>query len=750
MIKNIIYKIKNFLKKINKFISIVFKKNKYSILTLLFLTILSSINLNLLTTYAKDNEENYYYSHLPDEEIKKIFNLELGDITYPWNWISDTKTYVVLEKTELGNINYWWNTPNIQMSAQNSLSNIVASSGYGNGPGINPKDREWLVDLGDSKKANTAMKKYGFNIPNPTYVGERPLITISIMGVLLPDGIWDTAGRIWDLVFDGDIVQAPTDEDLNSLAYAAPRDYNTEAGTFQKWVDKYWYEAMDSKDGIPEGQILVTGADDEGRLEKDGQQWIKKFIIDEQGLTEPDLSAKEICSLLSEICGKHYPDVAKNILASAAKLGIGETHNVERIMPYDLSRMNSTDKEMFDSIEDPRAKKQEGLWGTGYDNVLTNILKSFLLNISGKMAEITVSLNGVTNFTFIENIGLDPTILWNSSITQLLITTMFCAFIFYAFKTCFKVFKNGNYMSFALKTLCTFLMIILVYNISRTPDDIYKFIKNSNSVITNLTSFSFNANDNINSLYGTGDTADKENVRLWLPYFNIWTKYHTNHNLTDSSQIINEVNDAEPERKGLKIPKIDGKEQKLWSTVLAEDFTKYKAYSGNIYRVVDHFMAPRITEQNFSDEDLNVEVKRNENWNGYIQSSINFAIIPLQVLIFLYTIFKVALFFEFLYNIATFLYNLTLSVTSGKRQVWNIIKELFASMLNVNICTAIIGLIVWTTITADTFLALIMTIFYFFLSISTFKKLYNSYSVFTPKFFRPLKKAENKVKSLFM
>lgn len=717
---------------------------KYTLI-LFFIFSFFIINSNISTVYA-DSNENYYYSHLPDEEIKKIFNLKVDDIKYPWNWISDAKTYVVVEKTELGDINYWWNTPNVQMSAQNSLSNIVSSSGYGNGLGKNAEDTQFLIKLGKKSKANTAMKKYGFNIPNPAYIGERPLITISIMGILIPDGIWDTAGRIWNLALFDDIISLPTDEDLNSLMYVAPRDYNTEAGTFKKWVDKYWYKAMRK---MKDGQVLVTGADNKGRLEPDGQQWIKKYIIDEQGLLKPNLTADEICSELAEICGKHYPDVVKNILTVSAKNKIGEVHTIERIMPYDLSRMNSEDKEMFDSIEDPRAKKQEGIWGTGINNSVLNFFKSIILAISGLIAEITVALNGVTNFTFIENIGLDPTILWNSSITQLLITIMLCAFIFYAFKTCFKVFKNGNYMSFALKTLCTFLMVIFIYNVAKTPDTIYNFIKDINARTTDLTAVAFESSDEISALYGTGNSADKENVRLWLPYFNMWTKYHTNHSLTDKEQRIGRVNDSEPERKGLKIPKIGGIKQELWSTVLADDFTSYKTYSGNIYRVVDHFMAPRIKVNNLSDENLDVNVKRNENWNGPIQSSLNLGTIPLQVLIFLYTIFKVALFFEFLYNIATLLYNLTLSVTSGTRQITTTIKELFASMLNVNICTTIIGLIIWTTISAEMFLSLLLSIFYFFLSFSILKKLYNSYSVFTPKFFKPLRKIENKARKMF-
>lgn len=702
-----------------------------SIFILAITTFTSSI------TYA-DNSK--YYSHLTQQEIEDIFKLKVSDIPDPWTWLSQSKTFVIVEDY-LNDYTYWWNTPNIQMSAQNSLYDMISMSGYGSGSGEEANKREWLVDLGDSDNANTALKKYGFSIPSPTYVGERPLITISIGGVLMPDSVLDGFGRVWDFIWDGgDVIKAPSNEDMNSLIYVAPRDYETSGITFERWVDDNWYEAIGN---IKSNQVLLSSADENGIAQ--GKQWIKEWIINKQGLNEPGLSAKRICQELEQICGEYYPDVAKNIILAS---GIGKAHQTERIMPYDISRMSSNDAKMFDGIKDPRSEMQQSLFSTGYDKLIWGMFKSSILSLSGKISEITVALNGFTNFTFLENIGLNPLDLWNDSILQILLLIMLSAFIFYVVKSSFKILKNGNYMNIVVKAFCTFLIMIFVFNISYNSENTYKFIKNVSTSIFNLANVTFHtANDDISALYGNGDAADRENVQLWLPYFNTWTSYQTNHTILDSEQKINK-NDNYPELNNIITPNINGVEQTLWSTILADTFVTPANYSGNIYRVVDHFMAPRIENFEHNGENIDIQVSKNENYNGNIQSAINLSGLPFQILILFFVVFKVLLFFEFIFNIALLLFNLTLSVTS-KYKIITVIKELGASMLNVAIINFIIGLVVWSSLSSSGFGALAIFAFYIFLTYNIIKELVRSNSVFTPKFFRPAQRAIYNVKDMF-
>ena len=693
---------------------------------------------------SSSKNDSKYYSHLSQDGIKDIFKLKTKDISDPWVWIAEAKTYVVVEKDSSNNYTYWWNTPNLQMSVQNSLYGLITMSGYGNGFGEKPQDSEWLVKLGEANKANTALKKYGFSIPSPTYVGERPLVTISISGVLLPDNIWSSIGRLGDFIFKGNIVSAPTSDDKNSLLYIAPRDYELYNITFEHWVEKNWYDAIGN---IENGQILLSSADQATGKWTDGKFWIKQNIIDKNGLSNPNLKAKDICQTLEEICGPNYSDVAKNIILTSK---LPKNHQTQRIMPYDLSKMDSKDAAMFKGVVDPRSDMQQSAFKTGYNHLVSVMFKSCYLSISGKLSEISIALNSLTNFTFIENLGFNPIELWNSTIIQFLTLIMLAALIFFIVKSGLKVLSgNGSSILIVTKAFFIFFIIIISVNIGNNKENTYKSIKNISTSIFNLSNISFKNSYGLSPLYGTGNAADKENVTLWMPYFNAWTSYNTNHSILNPEQTINK-NSNTPEVKGIAIPKIDGVEQTVWSAVLADTFTTAENYSGNIYRVVDHFMAPRVTNLQLNGNTINsIDVSKNENYNGNVQSSTDLSNLLFQFLILVLILVKVMLFFEFIVNISMLLFNVALSILD-KYKLVTVLKELGASMLNICAVNLIINLIVWTNlIVTNGFSSYAIFILYVFLLYSLAKQLMCSSSVFTPKFIRPMQRAYSKTKYMF-
>lgn len=701
---------------------------KYFILLIFTLFILNS-NIKI---HAKE-----YHSNLSSEEIKDIFSLKVEDVKDPWTWISKTKTFIIVEKNE-GDTIYWWNVPNLQMTAKNNLYDLIAISGYGSGSGKSPQNSKCLAKLDNP---NTALKKYGFNIPSPTYVGERPLITISTLDVLLPDNMIDTVGRLSNLIFDGEVTGLVSNKDMKSLMYLAPRDYDDNI-TFEKWVKNNWYDALGK---IKNGQVLLTKANQETG-EFNGKYWVKDTIINKNNLSKPGLSEKYICQKLKEICGSNYPDVAKNIIITS---NLKQKSSNTRIMPYDFDKMTSEDKKLFSGLKDPRCEIQKTMLDTGYDKHIFGLFKSFILSLSGKISEITICLNSFSNFTFLENIGLNPLKLWNNSITHFLILIMLLVFVFYVVKSALKVVsgKEGNF-HLIIKVLSTFLVAIFILNLSYNQENTYKSLKYISTRIFNLSHVVFEKHETLNPLYGTGNSVDKENVELWLPYFNTWTHYNTNHSLLDSTQIINK-NYKHVEEKGLKVPKIGNIEQNLWCTILADNFTKKENYSGDVYRVVDHFMAPRIDKFEYKNSKIDLKIKQNENYNGDIQSHINFSSIPFQLLVLFFVLLKVLLFFEFIFNISMFIFNLTLSVTS-KFKISLILKELGASMLNISIINIIIGLTVWSTLSAYGISALFICIFYIYLTYNIIKSLGKNNSVFTPKFFRPIRKIYYDTKDIFV
>lgn len=669
-------------------------------------------NAPWFSAYASSDSE--YHSNLSDDEIEEIFSLNVSDIPNAWQWITDVETFVIIESRG-DNYTYWWNVPNLQMTFYNMLYTNVMVSGYGNNAGIEVEGWE---------TAPNALERYGFDIPSPTYMGERPLITISILGVLTPDNVFDGFGRVWNFIWTGDVISLPTDKDLDSLIYQMPRDYNTAGATFYNWVRENWYKAVGN---IKENQILLAIADEDGM--KDGKQWIAKNIIFDQGLAKPGLSADYICQELEEICGRYYGGVAEGILLSS---GVEEVHRYQRIMPYDLTRMNSKDALNFNGVIDHRAQIQENLMSTGYGNIVKNSVSNWALGASSSLSKASVNINRISNLSFMEGIGLDPMQLWDSGIVHFLLFLMLLAFIFLAVRSAVKII-HGEASPFRifLKIICTFVLVGFVWSVGMEPDRTYNQIKGASSFIFNMGNVSFNSTPQIQELYGTSDEAQKEDVNLWLPYFNVWTVYQTNHTILDATQQIDQS--VGPEMDGLEVPQIAGMDQNLWSTVLADIVTKPESYSGNVYRMVDHFMAPRVELVDLQQVDFNVSV--NENYTGDIQSSIHWAALPMQLLILIFLLVKMLLFLEFVFNLAFLVVNMALTVNDGKH-VAKHVKGLFASMVNVAVANIAVTLAVWTSLLVDGPLCLIMVALYAFLAWQVLKTAVASNGPFSPKIFR--------------
>ena len=677
---------------------------------------------------AADDVE--YYTNISDEELAEIFSLEVSDIPNAFDWITQVNTYVIIEERG-GEYTFWWNAANMQQTFYNMLYDVLSQSGYGDGAGMDPAERSvnGKVQVTGQNGADNAMERYGFDIPSPTYYGERPLISISILGVLTPDGVFDGIGRIWDLIFHGTILNYPTDKDLDSLLYMAPRDYNTSGATFYNWVKENWDDMVSN--GLPQpGQILLGTADSDGK--KAGKLWIAQKILYDQGLMQVGLDPDYVVSELEVICGQYYGQVAEGIMLTS---GCEQVHHYERLMPYDLSRLNSTDAIQFNGISDPRADKQENLLSTGYLNVLPNVAANMVLDVSSSLSETAVFLNRVCNFTLIEGLGFDPIALWNNSLVQFMLYLMLFAVLFLGVRAAFKVLtgSSGQFRA-ALNVAGTLVIALCIWGVALNPMCAYRTVKNLMTQIIDFGNAVLTNEPQIHELYGTTDAAGKEDVNLWLPYFDTWTYYNTNHGVLDERQGI--TGSTGPELNGLQVPEISGVRQDLWCTVLADAICTDEAYSGNIYRMVDHFMAPRITLNDPTTVDFTV--KKNENWNGNIQSSINLASIPMQLLIVVLIALKVILFIEMLFDFAFLIVNMALSVTDGKR-TFRYVKELFAMSVDVAMCNLIVCFVVYVSlIVHNIFLSIILFIFMVFVLYSILKTLMSFNSVFRPKFlYRP-------------
>lgn len=729
--------------------------NKLFFFFTILICIIGGIILNNTKTVKADSD---YYSNLSDDELNKLFKLSASNLGNAWDWISNFQTYTIIEDTGNGYI-YWWNAPNIQQSAINSTYDIILNSGYGGTIGTDPADQNFLIDVtGNSSESKTALQRYGFKIPNTAYLGERPLITISISGVLKPDGFWDGVGRLIKFVFKGEIIDCPTQDDYNSLAYIAPNDYSDGTNTFETWVSNNWDNFITY---VPDGAVLHPQASKKSNGEYNGLVWVKDSIINKNGLQNKSNSDhNEICSELQEICGADYGDVAICIMLQTIKasesdgndFSVIENPKVERIMPYDLTRLNSNDRDLFNGIIDHRAEMQNSLYSSGYDKMITNYFKQALMTFSGKLTEITVALNNCGNFNFIEGIGLDPTILWTNEIIDFLIILMMIIYVVYLVRTAIKVLiGKGTNLALISKSILIFIICLCIYTFAKIPDQTYNFIKNISSTIFSASNVTLTSNDNLSKLYGTGNAHDKENCSLWLPYFNTWTIYNTNHSITDNRQLINiKSGNEKPEELGISIPTISDVQQNLWCTLLADTATKDNKYSNNVYRMIDHFMAPRIIDNNISKQNIDITVNQNENYNGNIQTSLNFSSILWQILLFVWIIIKIVLFYEFILNIALLFFNLSL-VVFDERELGRVLKTLGASALNVFFINTFCVVVVWASLVTSGIAGIILALFFYFISVGIvmqISKMSNS-SPFKPKVLKQLSKALNKAMGIF-
>lgn len=696
-------------------------------------------------SYANDTSK--YYSNLSDSELEEIygFNLYTDVIGEPWKWIMQQDNIVIIEDTESG-YQYWWNAPNIQDTYMNEVYEILLNSGYGYYIGVKPIDREMFVDCSE---VHTAVQKYGFKLPSPMYQGERPLIAISTTDVILPDNIMDGIVRLVKFIFTGDIVKLPTDEDFNTLVYLAPRDYNPSSNTFRNWVAEYWDKAMQN---IEPGQILMSNADPETGLcaETGDVVWVKEAIIDQNGLTSTNGDPDWICSKLKYYCGTYYSDVCSNIIKTS---GYNQLHNTERIMPYDYDSLTLTkDKELFNGIRDPRSEMQLDLDAS--NQIITRFKSwfygSLIMNISSFLSALTIKLNQVATFDFFENtLGIKGNMFWDRPVVNFFLVFMGVAFLFYCVYIAIKTASHKiAYIKSFQKIVSMFLICIIIYAISMDLNGFYTNFKSISESIMNFGNTTLTYDYQLSALYGDGDSNQKFDCSLYLPYFDLWTQYNTGHSLMDDAQMIS--NTVGPENDNLIIPDINGVEQTLWSTVLADEVSRKKVMSGNVYRMVDNFMAPRISDVSVSKGDISFNTEVNPDYNGYIQSGCNFLSILFQILIFLLVLFKLIVFVELMFHIIMFIYYIALYITD-LRKVKETVKELFTTIIMLFIVNTIISMVVYISLMASEsiVMTLIMALVCYYAVISIFISMVKGNFPFTPKLFKSIDAGVRKVGYMF-
>lgn len=716
-------------------------------------------------SFGMDSE---YYKNLTDSSVTDIFNVNLKEIvTNPFEWIIDRETYILVEKTSDDEIIYWFNTPNMQTVIFNSIENLLPSGYIGHG--IIPYDiaeyKNYSNLMGEYNNPLTAQQRYGFDIPNPSYIGEYPKITLNLMGVMVEKNPFKfMTHKIRSIVLGTSAIKPPDNKVLSSLEYISPNDYTNNDNSFHKWIDLYWDKVMSN---MEDEQILLDEElieDEELGTDENGVCWIKANILESGnipesvGKTKGKNTSRDIDMLLQEYCGPNYTMVVKNIILWGIENGYASNFysRPERIMPYQRDTLRSEDRQAL--VEDPRVY--------GYNtninllhlpainlnfsisSAIKNEFASRIINSAGVISRWTIILNSITNFSIIDTeSGKEPIInilqIWNSPISTVFIIVVSIMLIFTLLRQIILLLKGEKGLFRILtRALTSFLIIGFIIFITVSPNSFLSLIKTAGNFLFNMGTQTMMSTPVANKFVKPEATAeDRINCSYWLPYFSLWTKYNTGANLTDSSNIVNIENlDNEPEQQSKTQPGQPNKQSydisqsqysHTWSCILADSFTEGFIIKNKAYRVVDHFLAPRI-KYNGHDSRPIITSTENENYNGGIQKSLDLGIYSLILLTFLGVFIKFVLFVELIYEIVMIQVNLAVA-SINKGRIKHVLKRFACSIVRIGLWDFVICMILYTTLYTSGIFAFLLSIGILLLIVKIIVKLSESNSVWSPR-----------------
>ena len=394
-----------------------------------------------------------------------------------------------------------------------------------------------------------------------------------------------------------------------------------------------------------------------------------------EGYSDTDTELKEadvykILNKLQSYLGPYYSMVLSNMIKLMCGTAFADgdiepflqmQQDDPRIMPYDVGNLTGDDKENYDCA-DPRVTiyKEHIIGGLISDFELNFGIKIFfkpqkaIINLGGKITEISVFMQQLMSFDKFDEWGLSPTNLWDNAYVGLLMSMIALYFII---RTVMAIIKKGNDKRNITEIIISFLILVfelgLFTYMAIAPDRVWNTVKKADTFVISLgerLSPSFNDED-LHYLFGDNEDVT---VMYYLPYLDIWSKYNTGYGLKAPEQLMWQPSDGgecPPELvnyyddDNTNPIKIGGNNIRHYSVLLMDSFGYYgesksvvnsvleigndgelHSYNGNsinnnAYRVVDHFMAPRVsvTEKSAGSK-LELNVTENENYNGEFQN----------------------------------------------------------------------------------------------------------------------------------
>ena len=665
------------------------------------------------------SEEVKYHSNIEKDKIDEIFSTKIvgsDSITSDFpGWITNQKTYIVVKEDLHGDYSFWFNTPNLQKIAINKFYSIFPNGYVGEG-----RDVKKLHDLSmfkiyemkDRDEANTGLQKYGFHIPSIPYIGEYPMIEMSISGILVEDNPISFIVNKISSLFGGDIIKAPDTSDLKTLKYITPNDYEHRDNSFEKWLDLYWDKV---KNEISDGQVMLTKSSeiDENGKDKSGNVWVWKNIVKDTDIYKLT-SGADVDQAFKNYLGKYYSNFVLNLISLAVDKDPERSfeNNPIRQMPYEMDSMVAEDKNNL--VPDPRVYNNTNL---GIAEIKNDLPRMFMTNLSmsildlfGEISSYTSFLNSLISMKVVKDSGIDITAFYNSDIIGWIFTMGVIAYAVYVLTLLIKSVRgNGSMYNTLIKSVVGMFIVLFSMFVILKPESFYNSMDNITKYALNAESAVTSTNKEVSELISQGNADEQAAATYWIPYFSLWTQYNTNHTLSENVIDKSKYN-SENEQKDMVYPKLHEQELLLWSANLADAWTDSDFKNDNqALRTVDHFMAPRIENLDVSKTPM-FTTARNENYNGGYQGTLALNTMITIVVLFVFVFIKLLFFSEFVFELLMFPINLAQSMVS-QRILVGMFKNLGYAVLRIFVLSLAISLIILNGITNTTIAGAFITIF---------------------------------------
>ena len=665
------------------------------------------------------SEEVKYHSNIEKDKIDEIFSTKIvgsDSITSDFpGWITNQKTYIVVKEDLHGDYSFWFNTPNLQKIAINKFYSIFPNGYVGEGRDVkklHDSSMFKIYEMKDRDEAKTGLQKYGFHIPSIPYIGEYPMIEMSISGILVEDNPISFIVNKISSLFGGDIIKAPDTSDLKTLKYITPNDYEYRDNSFEKWLDLYWDKV---KDEISDGQVMLTKSSDidENGKDKSGNVWVWKNIVKDTEIYKLT-SGADVDAAFKSYLGKYYSNFVLNLISLAVEKDQERSfeNNPIRQMPYEMDSMIAEDKNNL--VPDPRVYNNTNL---GIAEIKNDLPRMFMTNLSigvldlfGEISSYTSFLNSLISMKVVKDSGIDITAFYNSDVIGWIFTMGVIAYAVYILSLLIKSVRgNSSMYNTLIKSIVGMFIVLFSMFVILKPESFYNSMDNITKYALNAESAVTSTNKEVSELISQGNADEQAAATYWIPYFSLWTEYNTNHTLAENV-IDKSKYDSENEQNNMLYPKLNGEELLLWSANLADAWTDSDFKNDNqALRTVDHFMAPRIENLDVSKTPM-FTTARNENYNGGYQGTLALNTMITILVLFLFVFIKLLFFSEFIFELLMFPINLAQSMVS-QRILAGMFKNLGYAVLRIFVLSLAISLIIINGITNTTIAGAFITIF---------------------------------------